>query len=445
MLKSANFLAHQLGSTKNSRSHSDAFSQRSSTARLPLRVEADPLNTSVQRTASRASSLAAQEYRHLSERVSSEINPKTPFEDGHQDSKDGSDETILLSNGQYSQRDSSHLLHSPRRSLPQPARRYPFLFGVASPRRRTSAASPRPSQGGIYGVDVIREEEGDESAFANAPSATQSPVDQLTSGIEDLSTKCSPPSMNASISNDNRLSLPSDLGSADHESTPRTRRATHRQARMIDGALFHGRLRKGNLVESSNSSVAAPAQNAHESNAHRSSGQSKKHSPRDSWLQNVLTRFRGEYFRKPKQPKLRKRHSSLTSCGINGNPEPDTAQPGIAECAEMRRARLSPGFGLDGARDEYRNKPLPLSPHERHRPSLESDIQRSFFSSEPAQLLFSSADSTLSVSHHAATHNETDLTSLVSATMSGPHELSPKEKAWRYRLSSSASGSGPSS
>ncbi|KAK5955751.1 hypothetical protein OHC33_003392 [Knufia fluminis] len=129
-----------------------------------------------------------------------------------------------------------------------------------------------------------------------------------------------------------------------------------------------------------------------------------------------------------------------------------TQQQSNARLPEMRQTTPLRGLGFNGAYDEYSNKPLPLSPADQSgRPSIQSETQRMFFgrnkdtaSNTTSPLVFGSSASFAS-SGITQIKEKDELRSLVSATMSGPQELSPKEKGWKYRFSSSTSRSDPPS
>lgn len=409
------------------------------------------LETGSRKIASRVPSLTARDYHEsLCNGIAQKHGRNTSSGSSQQDSKDVSDERVLLPSHKYDAARSSPRLRSSSIPTAQPSLKYGFPFSLASPRRRSGTTSPRPDQSGSLSADVILEEEGSVSIPMEAISTTKSPITTVLEDNSDLGAKQTPSSAHIGGDRINRYSLPSDLSSTDREATPTKRRASHRQARMIDGALFHGKTRKGKFVESD--SVGASAGSAVKENSEneirRLSGQSTKQHQRGSWLHNVWTRLHGEHRRHSSHPKLRKKHSSLTNCGLIGSPPSSsrsTLQPGSSKFAEMTETTPTPRFGLDGICEERLNKPLPLSPGELHRPSIQSDIHRTFFGRNPRPVLLSSASDSPVLQQYSSSHKDVDLSSLVSATMSGPHELSPKEKSWRYRLSDSSSKLRPAS
>ena len=336
-----------------------------------------------------------------------------------------------------------------RRSMPAPARRHGFPFGLLSPKLRTSA--DLAVQDG-HSARLEHDPTSPDKNSGGSASDSHSPTTQDTEITVSEATTKTPLSARFGRKQENRYSLPSDLGSTDVEATPTKRRAVHRQARLIDGALFHGKTRKDNVVGSENGAIKSPVKVATDITAKRSSGQSAPQSSRASWLHNVLTRFRGEHGRNPKQPKLRKQHSTLASCISSGpyitRSSMPTQQQSNTRFPEMRQATPLRGLGFNGACDEHSNKPLPLSPAEQGgRPSLQSETQRSFFGRNNEKLSPAGFDPTASFASSGITgiKEKDELRSLVSATMSGPQELSPKEKAWKYRFSSSSSRSNPPS
>lgn len=343
----------------------------------------------------------------------------------------------------------TNVVDAPRRSMPAPARRHGFPFSLLSPRMRTSADIP-DSRG-----HIARSENSPTSSDNKASglaSYSRSPMTQDTEITTSETREKTPLSMRLGCKQENRYSLPSDLGSTDVEATPTKRRAVHRQARLIDGALFHGRTRKRKVVGSEKGGTQSPVKVVTDVAAKRSSGQSTQQSSRASWLHNILTRFRGEYDRTSKQPKLRKQHSTLAGCISSGPHITRSSMPtqhqNTAHYPEMRQATSLRGLGFNGACDEQRNKPLPLSPAELGgRPSIQSETQRSFFGRNNEKLSPAVFNPTASFASSGVTgiKGQDELRSLVSATMSGPQELSPKEKAWKHRVSSSSSRSDPPS
>lgn len=355
--------------------------------------------------------------------------------------------SVLLPSRKYNPRVNA--ADCQRRSMPAPARRHGFPFGLLSPKLRTSA--DLPNQDGHYARPEDDPMSPDKKSGGSA-SNSRSPTTQDTEITASEATAKTPLSARFGRKQENRYSLPSDLGSTDVEATPTKRRAVHRQARLIDGALFHGKTRKGNAIGSETGGTKSPVKVATDIAAKRSSGQSAHQSSRASWLHNVLTRFRGEHDRNPKQPKLRKQHSTLASCIASGphitRSSMPTQQQSNTRFPEMRQATPLRGLGFNGACDEHSNKPLPLSPAEQGgRPSIQSETQRSFFGRNNEKLSPAVFDPTASFASSGITgiKEKDELRSLVSATMSGPQELSPKEKAWKYRFSSSSSRSDPPS
>ncbi|KAK5078360.1 hypothetical protein LTR64_003229 [Lithohypha guttulata] len=111
----------------------------------------------------------------------------------------------------------------------------------------------------------------------------------------------------------------------------------------------------------------------------------------------------------------------------------------------MQQVDPRSGQGLDGTFDERGHKPLPLSPIDGNaRPSLQSDVERTFFADVSQPESFNYNPSIVS-SGITRIREQDELRSLVSATMSGPQELSPKDKNFWNRYSSSTSQSAPSS
>jgi len=343
----------------------------------------------------------------------------------------------------------AHGVEAPRRSMPAPTRRHGFPFSLLSPRMRTSA-DLLDSRG-----HIARSENSTASSdnkFNGLTSDSRSPTTQDTEITTSETRGKTPLSVRLGYKQENRYSLPSDLGSTDVEATPTKRRAVHRQARLIDGALFHGRTRKGKVVGSEKGATKSPVKVVTDVAAKRSSGQSTQQSSRASWLHNVLTRFRGEHDRNSKQPKLRKQHSTLAGCISSGPHITRSSMPtqhqNTAHYPEMRQTTSLRGLGFNGACDEHNNKPLPLSPAEQGgRPSIQSETQRSFFGRNNEKLSSAVFNPTASFASSGVTgiKEKDELRSLVSATMSGPQELSPKVKAWKHRFSSSSSRSDPPS
>lgn len=448
MLKNANFVTCQLNQAKDHARRLNVPPAVPYGSQDASRTSLEPLESPSQKRNSQELNQTTRDYHQLlSDEVLRRHSPKVSSDSSQQDTKEVTDERYLLSARRYDPTTSTSVSRSSRASIADAPRKYTFPFNLASPRRRSGTASPRPDQHSSFGVDVIPEEESGELAPANTISPVGSPIASALCGEGNLSTKQTPSSVQTGGDKNNRYSLPSEFGSTDREATPTRRRAAHRQARMIDGALFQGKSRKGKFIESDNIGAGSPVKKKNESQNKRLSGQSTKQHSRESWLHNVLTRFRGDHHRNSAHPKLRKRHSSLTSCGIVGSPKSNDSssfQPDTSPVAEMKQTTPTPRFGFDGTAEERHNKPLPLSPGDLPSPSIQSDIQRTFFGRNPNPVLLSPDTSVSTPPQQLPSFRKaSDLTSLVSATMSGPHELSPKEKAWRYRLSTSTTRSGP--
>lgn len=357
------------------------------------------------------------------------------------------EENVLLPSRRYNPKDI--VLGSPRRSMPAPTRRHGFPFDLLSPRRKTSPDPPNHYSNGA----MPKEAQLSPGRNSNGSGCnSRSPITQDTNFTTSDVIEKTPRSLRFGRNHDNRYSLPSDFGSTDAEATPRKRRAVHRQARLIDGALFHGKSRKGNFTAGENSGTNSPVKAVPETSSHRSSWQSTQEPPRTSWLHNALARFRGEHSRKSKQPKLRKQHSILVSCTSNSPQITRSSMPAQqqtnAHIPEMRQTTPLRGLGFNGACDEYSNKPLPLSPAEQgSRPSIQSETQRTFFgrNKETSSSAGLDLDPSFASSGITQIRDKDELRSLVSATMSGPQELSPQEKALKYRFSSSTTRSEPPS
>ena len=240
---------------------------------------------------------------------------------------------------------------------------------------------------------------------------------------------------------DKRLSLPSDLSSQDVENTPRTKR--HRQARMIDGALIGGRQRASTVTE--DIKVDLHPSMSMQLNVDTKTTRGKEHHPRVSWLHNIIQRFRNEKGKQTKShsPKLLRKHSSLLNPSNSDIYEKSGIMAQHIYNAGFRASPRKNNTGLDGTDERFpsHNKPLPLSPgDESGRPSIQSDVQRGFFGFDQPSTGFDSCEP-FAPSYSESYLNRDELRSLVSATMSGPGEISPKEKALRYRFSESSHGS----
>lgn len=356
---------------------------------------------------------------------------------GRLDARDESDERYLLAAHAYAVSSATSKSTSPQDI--HPSRRNVFPFHLVSPRRRSKAISERLTKDDWQGVTSIPEEEDDSSTGVNTTLQVESSVTNTVKDVSEVSTKQTPPF--------NRFSLPSELGSISREATPTRQRASHRQARLIDGALFDGKTRNGASVEGATLTIASEVKHSPKNEAKMLSGHFTAQHTKGSWLRNVWTRFHGEYRRNSTNPKLRKQHSSLTSCGLVGSPLSSkylASQPAASTIAEMKQTTPTPRFGLDGACEEHLNKPLPLSPGDLKRPSVHSDIHRTFFGRSPKPILNSPEVTTLPTTQRFfMPGQEVDLSLLVSATMSGPQELSSREKSWKYRFSDSSLRSGP--
>lgn len=324
---------------------------------------------------------------------------------------------------------------SPRKSMPAPSRKHTLSFDFLSPRRRKSTTT---SPTGRQSSDL-------KLIDAGGLVRHDSPVPNKGDAVSVDVTEKTPLSQRLFRMHENRYSLPSDVGSTDIEATPNRKRHVHRQARLIDGALFQSKSRKGDQITGGTlpqqSPVKVTGQNA------RSSWHSTQQSPRASWLHNIVTRLRGKQVHNTTQPRLREKHSSL-DCGF-GSFEPETqerqatTQPPTSIMPEMQH--MLPAFGLDGAFDEHDLKPLPWSPaDDRPRPSMQSELERMFASNEVEEVGLRSSTS-LTSSSTTKLQEKDQLPSIVSGTMTGPKELSPIERALRYRFSSTSSHSAPSS
>lgn len=277
----------------------------------------------------------------------------------------------------------------PHRSMPVPCRKHGFPFDLASPRRRSCKISQEGNTTAqnrlAEAATILKEklEQGDDEINEVAVKSLSPTTNSTGQAVSEVNEK-TPLSFRFSRHQENRYSLPSELSSTEIDATPSKRRALHRQARMIDGALFHPRTRKGKFIESDTAGGTSPVKAVAEKLAKRLSVQSTQHanSPRTSWLQNVMARFRTDIGRKQQHPKLRKRHSSLADCGMTspGQHHPPAACHGaVTGTAEMRQVLPPPtSVGFNGV-SEYHNKPLPLSPAEEIRRSLASEAQCTFF------------------------------------------------------------------
>lgn len=366
--------------------------------------------------------------------------------------KDISDEGYLLPSHRYDTGSSGGGACSPREFPAYLPRKHSFPFNLVSPRRRRVAVSPQYDRSSSLGVGVIVEEaEGEEgtSPTIEATLAYNSPETCLWKGGDDTWTRQTPPSAQAGSERVNRFSLPSDLGAVSREATPTKRRASHRQARMIDGALFHSKTRRGKVIGDGNINAGSLVKDNENDEIQQLDVHSAGQNTRGSWLRSVWARFHGEHRRNSAQPKLRNQHSSLTSCGLVGSPPFNSSrafQLSKSSMAEMKQTGPVSRFGLDGACEEHLNKPLPLSPGDLQRPSKQNNIHRTFFGRSPKPVLPTTEVLPPSMFQRGPSPpKDVDLSSLVSATMTGPHELSPKEKSWSYRLSDSSLNSGPAS
>lgn len=107
--------------------------------------------------------------------------------------------------------------------------------------------------------------------------------------------------------------------------------------------------------------------------------------------------------------------------------------------------QLSPVTGLDGAFDETDAKPLPWSPaDERPRSIMQDELER-MFAVDGLEQYGDNSGVSVSSSGLSQVKTQDNIRSIVSGTTTGPQELSPIEKALRYRFSSTSSHSAPSS
>lgn len=349
----------------------------------------------------------------------------------------------------------SDVLASPRKSMPAPSRRHHFPFDLVSPKRITLAKvstlhhdQNRSNSKSI--VSATKQEQKEGHSLNREECDSCSPVTDINIAKVNEDPEKTPLSQRLLKFAENRYSLPSSLGPVDIEATPSNKRVAHRQARMIDGALFQGKTRKEIYVDNHSTSTPSPVKAAAEASSRRLSWHSPKRSPRQSWLHNVLMRFHSKQIRKSKQPKARKHHSGLGGCGINElqysrDDMPIDQESTTPHEPETRPATSRMDFGFDGVNDDRNNKPLPLSPaQQRYTPSLQSETQRIFFDRSTDE---DGINSSLHSAHSYVFHlrDKGDLRSLVSATMSGPHELSSKDSDLNYRYSSSSSLTAPAS
>lgn len=359
-----------------------------------------------------------------------------------------SDKPILPKAKRYEQSVEDIISDSPRKSMPAPYRKHEFPFGLNSPRRKTCLEA----QGAIIGrgefihpqgvIPLTSESPGkgpNEGPLVRPLWPGENSAMQSIDGAAEKTLICSRPVK----TEENRFSLPSELSVSEVEVTPCKRRALHRQARMIDGAIFHPRTRKGTTIESEIRGDGSPVKLASEKAMNRLSSQSAQTTSttgsRADWLHNVLNRFRKHKSGK-QQTKLQKQHSNLAGCtrATHANCQSSVERQSIAtEVANMSRSPVPRTIsGFNGV-NEYNNKPLPLSPAEERRRSMASETRRFFQQgSESGKISFEYP--TISI------REENDIPSLVSATMTGPNELSPHEKKWKH-YSLTSSDNGPSS
>ena len=254
-----------------------------------------------------------------------------------------SEEHALLATKRCLPRLADNSIGSPRLSMPAPLKKNNFPFDLLSPKRSRSTSSPTGQRlphehSHAFNVGAIPEEEHTvEESTSLSLFSSRSAIDNVADVEASDRSERTPPSQRLFQPQDNRFSLPSDFGSTDAEGTPIKRRATHRQARMIDGALFHGKSRKEKCVDGEKQDHHFPVKVVPENmNKH------SQKSSRASWLHNVLTRFQGKQSRKAKEPRLRKRHSSLGDCGLvisqNGDRDITASKRAIeAHIPEMRQ------------------------------------------------------------------------------------------------------------
>lgn len=383
-----------------------------------------------------------------------ECAPEESLSSNEPDTKDSSDEGHLLSSHRYDTESSGEGVRSAREFPACLPRKHNFPFNLVGPRRRSVAISPQHDRSGSTGVSVILEEgvgerEASNSTTIEATLPYEFPVTCFMKEAGDIWTRQTPSSAQAGSERINRFSLPSDVGVVSREATPTRRRASHRQARMIDGALFHSKTRKDKVVENDSINVGSPVKEDPQGETEQLDVHFTKQNTRGSWLRSIWARFHGEHRRNSAPPRLRKQHSSLTSCGLVGSPPFNSSrafQQGKSSIAEMKQTVPASRFGLDGSCEEHLNKPLPLSPGDLQRPSMQNNIHHTFFGRSPKRFLATiEAPPSSTIPRSASPRKDIDLSSLVSATMTGPHELSPKGKSWKYRFSDSSLNSGPAS
>lgn len=117
------------------------------------------------------------------------------------------------------------------------------------------------------------------------------------------------------------------------------------------------------------------------------------------------------------------------------------AQRNPAETTDIWPAMPLMDLGFHSNYDSS-NKPLPPSPADQSwRPSIQSETQRSFFGFDQIPVVLD-PNASFPSPGLAKIKEKDELRSLVSATMSGPQELSPKERGLRFRFSTSSAGSG---
>lgn len=374
-----------------------------------------------------ANFLAAQrvpgtEHRNYStiEHVSSS-RPHDPFDAAIQRVED---ERGLLIDRNASQNLPNPSIQSPRRSLPAAVTKFPFPQVLLTPQRRVSIAIHRqrdgesPQQSPIsVTVDspprCIR-------PSRKEPGGDQSPVHvREQSEIAPLTTDNGEPNISSSdISEDD---IPRT------QTTTCTRRYTHRQARLIDGALFQV---NGGAAKPETPKSRSPVKVMLEKTTKRLSVHTaKQQSQRDSWIHNIWTRFRGDY--KQRHSDCSKHSAFATHPLDSPEKQPPAMTPSQRRYnrnpSEMQQVLPPLTFGYDGTA-EHNNKPLPLSPADFvARQSLSSDTQRQFFqipvslhgsvvTSPPVSAVSSGIDRFC---------QKLEFDGLVSATMRGPQELSP--------------------
>lgn len=320
---------------------------------------------------------------------------------------------------------------SPRKSMPLPTRKHTFPFSLISPKRRNSTAIPLD-----LGVDsdVV-------TSVTREASIEISPWHSPQNGFDDSAEKT--PLSQRLNRQSNRHSLPSDLGSLDNEITPIKGRAVNRQARMIDGALFQGKTRKGKSIRGNTKNDTLPSEQKAQVCSH------PQQTSRVSWLHTLLNRLQSKQRRKHAESEHRKQRSSLGDCGLLGQITRDSSESlrqteATLHLPQIDKAPATFNMGLDGAYDdEHNNKPLPLSPFENSaRPSIQSETERYIFQQSPQVAIFDFRKPFASP-QSVKSRQEDELRSLVSATMSGPPELSQREKEFKYRYSDNSPVSPP--